>query len=221
MDCYSVLKRNELSSHRATQLQVLCSPRPLPRAKWWRYPSFHTVVLEKTPEDPLDWKESKPVNPKGNQPWIFTGRIDAEGEAPTLWPPDVKSQITGKRLWCWKRLKVGGEGGNRGWDGWMPSPTQWTWVWVSSGRQLTGEPGVLQSTGVTKSQTQLSDRLQQLALKPWFPASWVRDRCAPQPVQAPFSLPVLCPNSRIFYDVKLDNISFYSEAQVFKALTMG
>ena len=55
-----------------------------------------TVVLEKTLESPLDCKEIKPVNPKGNQPWIFTGRTDAEAEASVLWPPDVKSWLTGK-----------------------------------------------------------------------------------------------------------------------------
>ena len=47
-------------------------------------------------ESPLDYKEIKSVNPKGNQPLIFTGRTDAEAEAPILWPTDVKSQLTGK-----------------------------------------------------------------------------------------------------------------------------
>ena len=51
------------------------------------------VVLEKTLESPLDCKEIKPVNPKGNQPWIFIGRTDAEAEAPVLWPPDVKNWL--------------------------------------------------------------------------------------------------------------------------------
>ena len=51
-----------------------------------------------------------------------------------------------KRLWCWKRLKAGGEGDDRGWDGWMASLTQWTWVWVNSGSwKWTGRPGVLPS----------------------------------------------------------------------------
>ena len=54
------------------------------------------VVLEKTLESPLDSKEIKLVNPKGNQPWIFIERTDAKAEAPVLWPPDVKSQLTGK-----------------------------------------------------------------------------------------------------------------------------
>ena len=57
---------------------------------------FQTVVLEKTPESPLDCKEIKPVSPKGNQPWIFIGKIDAEAAAPILWPPDVKSWLIGK-----------------------------------------------------------------------------------------------------------------------------
>ena len=59
---------------------------------------FWTVVLEKTLESPLDCKDIKSVNPKGNQPWIFTGRIHAESEAPILWPPDAKNWLIGKYL---------------------------------------------------------------------------------------------------------------------------
>ena len=54
------------------------------------------MVLEKTLESPLDCKEIKPVNPKGNQPWIFIGRTDAEAEPPILWPKDVKNWLIGK-----------------------------------------------------------------------------------------------------------------------------
>ena len=57
---------------------------------------FWTVVLEKTLESPLDYKEIKPVHPKGNQSWILIGRTDAEAEAPILWPPDVKNWLIGK-----------------------------------------------------------------------------------------------------------------------------
>ena len=55
------------------------------------------------------------------QIWVMCGfgRTDAEAEAPVLWPPDAKSQLTGKEAWCWERLKSGGEGDDRGWDGWM------------------------------------------------------------------------------------------------------
>ena len=57
---------------------------------------FQTVALEKTLESPLDSKDIKPVIPKGNQPWVFIGKTDAEAEAPVLWPPDAKSQLTGR-----------------------------------------------------------------------------------------------------------------------------
>ena len=57
---------------------------------------FWRVMLEKTLESPLDFKEIKPVQPKGNQPWLFTGRTDAAAETPILWPPDAKNWLTGK-----------------------------------------------------------------------------------------------------------------------------
>ena len=57
---------------------------------------FQIVVLEKTLENPLDSKEIKPINPKGNQPWILIGRTDAEAEAPIVWPPDEKKWHIGK-----------------------------------------------------------------------------------------------------------------------------
>ena len=57
---------------------------------------FWTVVLEKTLESPLDCKEIQPVNPKGNQSWVFIGRTDAKPEAPILWPPDAKNWFIGK-----------------------------------------------------------------------------------------------------------------------------
>ena len=109
---------------------------------------FLTVVLEKTLESPLGCKEITPVHPKRNQSWIFTGRTDAEAETPTLWPLFLFGEkLTHlKRPWCWERLKAGGEGDDRGWDGWMASLTQWTWVSVNSGSWWwTARPGVLQS----------------------------------------------------------------------------
>ena len=57
---------------------------------------FQIMVLEKTLESPIDCKELKPVDPKGDQPWMFTGQIDAETEAPILWLSDAKSQLIGK-----------------------------------------------------------------------------------------------------------------------------
>ena len=94
---------------------------------------FWTVMLEESFESPLDCKEIQPVHPKGNQSWMFFGRTDAEAETPILWPPDVKNWLVEKDSDGWARLKAGREGDDRGWDGWMVSPTQWTWVWVNSG----------------------------------------------------------------------------------------
>ena len=89
---------------------------------------FWTVVLEKTLESPLDCKEIQPVHSKGDQPW------DSSCEALTHW----------KRLWSWEGLGAGGEGDDRGWDGWMASLTPWTWVSVNSGSWWwTERPGVL------------------------------------------------------------------------------
>ena len=62
----------------------------------WKNWYFQVVMLQKTPESPLDSKEITPVNPKGNQPWIFIGRTDDEAGAPTLWPPHVKNLLIGK-----------------------------------------------------------------------------------------------------------------------------
>ena len=83
---------------------------------------FWTVVLEKTPEDPLDSKEIKPVNPKGRQPWIFTGRTEAEAEVPILWPPDGKSWLAGKDPDAgkdWRQEKGMTEDEMAGWHPWL------------------------------------------------------------------------------------------------------
>ena len=101
-------------------------------------------------------KEIKPVNPKGNQSWIFFRRTDAEAEALILWLRDAKCWHIGKD-WFWESLKAGEEGDSRGQNGWTASLTQWTWVWASSGRWWrTGKPGMLQSMG-WQSRTWLSD----------------------------------------------------------------
>ena len=104
---------------------------------------FWTVVLEKALESPLDCKEIQSVHPKGDQSWVFIGRTDVEAETPVLWPLYVKSWLIGKDPDA-GRVGAGGKGDDRGWDGWMASPAQWTWVWVNSGRWWwTGRPGVL------------------------------------------------------------------------------
>ena len=105
------------------------------------------VMLEKTIKSPLDSKEIKLVNTNGNQSWIFIGRTDAETETPILWSPDTKNWFTEKDPDAGKDWRQE-EKGMTGWDGWMASSTQWTWVWASSGSWWqTGKPGVLQSMG--------------------------------------------------------------------------
>ena len=85
---------------------------------------FRTVVLKKTLESPVNCK-IKSVNPKGNQPWIFTGRTDAESWSSNTLAIWCTEPIYWKRPWCWERQKAG-EGGDKGWDGWMTILTQCT-----------------------------------------------------------------------------------------------
>ena len=94
-------------------------------------------------ESPLNSKEIKPVNPKGNQLWIFTVRTEYS-------------------LKDWKGLDAGKGWGEEEkgmtWDAWMASLTQWTWIWANSGKWWsTGKPGMVESMGVTKSWTRLSN----------------------------------------------------------------
>ena len=110
---------------------------------WW----FWAVVLEKTLESPLDCKEIQPVHPEEDQSWVCIGRTDAATKTPILWPPDAKSWL------LWKDPDAGKDWGQeqkgwREWNGWMASPTQWTWIWVNAGSWWwTGRPGMLQSMG--------------------------------------------------------------------------
>ena len=119
--------------------------------------SFWTVVLEKTLESPLDCK-IKPVNPKGDQPWVFIGRTDVEAEAPILWPPDSKIWFTGKDPDTGKDWGQEEKGRMRWeWDGWMASLTQWTWIWANREKVNDREAWHTVVHGVAKSWTRLSN----------------------------------------------------------------
>ena len=124
-----------------------CESWTIKKAEYWGIEAFELWCWRRL-ETPLDCKEIQAVYPKGNHPWIFIGKTDAKAETQhTLanWCKELTHLI---RTWCWERLKVEGEGDDRGWDGWMASLTQWTWVWVRSGSWWrTGKPGVLQSMG--------------------------------------------------------------------------
>ena len=120
---------------------------------------FWTVVLEKTLESSLDCMEIDPGHPKVNQSWIHIGRTDVETNYNILatWCEELTHW---KRPWCWERLKVAGEGDDR-WDGWMASPTLWTWVWVSPGSWWwTGKPGILESMGLQRVRHDWSTELR-------------------------------------------------------------
>ena len=113
---------------------------------------FWTMVLEKTLESPLDCKEIKAVNPKGNQSWIFIGRTDDEAETPILWPPDVKSQL----IWEGPDAGKHWRQEERGWQKMrclkgitdlmdMSLINLWDNQWWR-----TGKPGMLQSMGLQR-----------------------------------------------------------------------
>ena len=110
---------------------------------------FWTMVLEKTLESPLDCKEIQPVHSE-DQSWAFFGRNNAKAETPVLWPPHEKNWLIGKD-WCWEGLEARREGDNRGWDGWMASPTWWAWIWVNSRSWWwRGRPGMLPFMGLQR-----------------------------------------------------------------------
>ena len=110
---------------------------------------FWTVVLEKTLESPLDCKEIRPVLKEISPGCSLEGlmlKLKLQYFGHLMWRAD-----SFERPWCWERLRAGGEGDDRGWDGWMASPTRWTWVWVNSGSWWwTGRPGVLRFMGSQK-----------------------------------------------------------------------
>ena len=111
---------------------------------------FWSVVLEKTLESLLDYKEIQPIHSEGDQPWDFFGRNNAKAETPVLWPSHVMSWLIGKdsdagRDWGQE------DKGMTEWDGWMASLTRMTWVSVNSGSWWwTGRPGVLQFMGLQR-----------------------------------------------------------------------
>ena len=126
---------------------------------------FWTVVLEKTLESPLDYKEIQPVHPKGDQSWVFIGRIDVEAETPIFWPPDAKSWLIGKDPDAGKDWGQKQKG--------MTQDEMVGWHHQLDGHEFVWTPGVVMDRGAwravvhgdAKSQTQLSD---------WTELNWLQ-----------------------------------------------
>ena len=119
-----------------------CESWTVKEAEHWRIDAFEVWCWKRLFRVPWTVRRSNPsilkeISPGCSWCWSWSSNTLA-----TWW-----EELTHlKRLWCWERLRAGGEGDDRGWDGWMPSPTQWTRVWVNSGSWWwTGRPGALQS----------------------------------------------------------------------------
>ena len=134
-----------------------CKSWTIKRAEHWRIEAFELWCWRRLLRVPWTARRFQSVHREGNQRWIFIGRTDVKAETPNTLATWCKELTHLKRPWCWERLRAGREWDDRGWDGWMASPTQWTWVWVNSGNWWwTERPGLLQFMG-SQSRTRLSN----------------------------------------------------------------
>ena len=125
-----------------------CESWTVKKAEHQKIDAFELWCWRRLLRVPWTARRSKHVHPKGDQSWVFIGRTDVEAEILNTLATWWEELTHWKRPWCWEGLGAGGEGDDRRWDGWMASPTQWTWVWVNSGSWWwTGRPGVLRFTG--------------------------------------------------------------------------
>ena len=123
-----------------------CESWTVKKAECWKIDAFELWCWRRL--SPLDCKEIQPIHSKGDQSWVLFGRTNAKAETPVLWPPHAKSWLIGKESDAGRDWGQEEKGNDRGWDGWMASPTLRTWVWVNSGNWWwTGRPGVLQFMG--------------------------------------------------------------------------
>ena len=126
-----------------------CESWTIKKAKHWRIDAFELWCWKRLLRVPWTVKEIKPVNPKGDQRWIFIGRTDAEAKAPIFWLPDAKNWLIGKTLMLGR---IDGRR-RRGWQRmiWLDGVTNLMWIWASSGNWWwTGKSGVLQFMGLQR-----------------------------------------------------------------------
>ena len=119
-----------------------CESWTVKKAEHWRIDAFELWCWRRLLRVP--WTARRSVLGVHWKDWCWSWSSNTLA----TWWEDV-TQL--KRPWCWERLRAGGEGDDRGWDGWMASPTQWTWVWVNSGSWWwTGRPGMLRFMGLQR-----------------------------------------------------------------------
>ena len=134
-----------------------CESWTIMKAEHQRIDAFKLWCWRRLLRVPLTARRSNYVNPKGNQPWLFIGKIDAEAETPILWHL-MQTANSLEKILILRAEKVG----NRGWDHWMASWTQWTWVWANSRRQWRiGKLDVLQSMGSQRVRTWVTEQQQK------------------------------------------------------------
>ena len=167
-----------------------CESWTLKKAEHQRIDAFELWCWRRLLRVPWTARRSNQSVLKGNQSWIFTGRTDAKAETPNTLAIWCEELTHWKRPWCWEGLGAGGEGDDRGWDGWMASLTRWTWVCVNSGSWWwTGRPGVLWFMGSQRvghdwatelrcsSPSVTSEEHEDLTSSVIFPESYKPSRC--------------------------------------------
>ena len=155
-----------------------CDQKPSKKGFWHHLDSYFPQMtlhwfgdgnVHELQRPPHDRRKDSPIHAHtdnlscitGDAPWtLIEGRLEMHM---ATWCKELTHR---ERPWCWERLKAGREWGDRGWDGWMASPIQWTWVWADSGRWWRkGKPGVLQSM---RSQRVLTNWTTEMQTTCWF-----------------------------------------------------